>query len=239
MLKTITMDVGRWWTRLLDFISPRHCVVCGGRLTATESSLCAVCVLHLPRTVYQFTPHDNPMAQLFWHLTPIEQAAAFLYYEPHSEMANIVYDLKYHDRPDIGQDMGRLMAYELQMAHYFDGIDLLLPVPLSRKRQRQRGYNQSEQLAIGISDIVHLPIETQSLRRKHFNISQTQLNRQERQQNVSDMFYVADETVFRNKHVLLIDDVCTTGATLMACADALKSIEGIRISVLTLGFTKK
>ncbi len=232
------MNLGRWCTRLLDFIAPRHCVVCGQRLTATETALCAVCVLHLPRTAYQFTPDDNPMAQLFWHQSPVQQAAAFLYYEPHSETAHIVYDLKYHDRPDIGQDMGRLMAYELQMAHYFDAIDLLLPVPLSRKRLRQRGYNQSEQLAIGISDIVHLPIETKALRRKHFKKSQTQLTRHERQQNVSNMFYVTDESPLRHRHVLLIDDVCTTGATLMACADALKDIEGIRISVLTLGFTK-
>ena len=93
-----------WWTRFLDFISPRQCVVCGERLSPTERSLCSVCVLHLPRTTYQFTPNDNPMAQLFWHLTPVERAAALLFYEPHSEMARIVYDMKYHDRPDIGED---------------------------------------------------------------------------------------------------------------------------------------
>ena len=149
-----------WWTRILDFISPRLCVVCGERLSPTERSLCSVCLLHLPRTTYQFSPDDNPMAQLFWHLTPIERAAALLYYEPHSELASLIYDLKYHDRPDIGEDMGRLMANEMQLAHFFDDIDVLLPVPLSRKRLRQRGYNQSEQLAIGISDITHLPVIT-------------------------------------------------------------------------------
>ena len=142
-----------WWTRILDFISPRLCVVCGERLSPTERSICSVCLLHLPRTTYQFTPDDNPMAQLFWHLTPIKRAAALLYYEPHSELARLIYDLKYHDRPDIGEDMGRLMANEMQLARFFDGIDVLLPVPLSRKRLRQRGYNQSEQLAIGVSDI--------------------------------------------------------------------------------------
>jgi ComF family protein len=228
-----------WWTKLLDFISPRQCVVCGERLTATESTLCSVCMLHLPRTAYQFTPQDNPMAQLFWHLAPIEQAAALFYYEPHSEMASIIYDLKYHDRPDIGQDMGRLMANEMQLAHYFDTIDLLLPVPLSRKRLRQRGYNQSEQLAIGISDITGIPIAAKALSRRHFRQSQTMLSRHERQENVSDMFRVSDATALCHKHVLLIDDICTTGATLLACADAIRDIEGIRISILTLGFTKK
>lgn len=229
---------GHWWTKWLDFLSPRHCVVCGQRLTATERSLCSVCLLHLPRTTYQFTPTDNPMVQLFWHLTPIKRAAALMFYEPHSEVAQLVYDLKYHDRPDIGEDMGRLMANEFQTAHYFDDIDLLLPVPLSRKRKRQRGYNQSELLAIGISDVTGIPVVTKALKRKHFQQSQTQLNRQERRENVSDMFLLTDDSLLKNKHVLLIDDICTTGATLTACADVVKQVEGIRISVLTLGFTK-
>ena len=227
-----------WWTRILDFISPRLCVVCGERLSPTERSLCSVCMLHLPRTTYQFSPDDNPMAQLFWHLPPIKRAAALLYYEPHSELARLIYDLKYHDRPDIGEDMGRLMANEMQLAHYFDGIDVLLPVPLSRKRLRQRGYNQSEMLAIGVSDITHLPIVTNALRRKHFVKSQTRLSRHERQENVEDMFELRDGSRLQGKHVLLIDDICTTGATLIACIDALKNIPGIRLSVLTLGFTK-
>ena len=227
-----------WWTRILDFISPRLCVVCGRRLSPTERSICSVCVLHLPRTTYQFSPDDNPMAQLFWHLTPVERAAALLYYEPHSELARIIYDLKYHDRPDIGEDMGRLMANEMQLAHYFDGIDVLLPVPLSRKRLRQRGYNQSEQLAIGVRDITHLPIVNKALRRKHFVKSQTRLSRYERQENVEDMFELRDSSLLEGKHVLLIDDICTTGATLTACVDVLKKIPGIRLSVLTLGFTK-
>lgn len=227
-----------WWTRILDFISPRLCVICGERLSPTERSICSVCVLHLPRTNYQFSPDDNPMAQLFWHLTPVERAAALLYYEPHSELARIIYDLKYHDRPDIGEDMGRLMANEMQLAHYFDGIDVLLPVPLSRKRLRQRGYNQSEQLAIGVRDITHLPIVNKALRRKHFVKSQTRLSRHERQENVEDMFELRDSSLLEGKHVLLIDDICTTGATLTACVDVLKNIMGIRLSVLTLGFTK-
>ena len=227
-----------WWTRFLDFISPRQCVVCGERLAPTERSLCSMCVLHLPRTTYQFTPEDNPMAQLFWHLTPVERAAALLFYEPHSEMARLVYDMKYHDRPDIGEDMGRLMANEMQFARYFDGIDILLPVPLSRKRMRQRGYNQSEQLAIGISDITHLPVVTKALRRKHFVKSQTQLSRHERQENVDDMFELRDGSLLQDKHILLVDDICTTGATLMACIEVLKDIPGIHLSVLTLGFTK-
>ena len=227
-----------WITRFLDFISPRQCVVCGERLAPTEHSLCSTCLLHLPRTTYQFTPHDNPMAQLFWHLSPVEKAAALIFYEPHSEVAQLIYDLKYHDRPDIGEDMGRLMAGEMQLARFFDGIDMLLPVPLSRKRLRQRGYNQSEQLAVGISDVTHLPVVTKALRRTHFHQSQTQLSRRERQENVENLFELRNGSMLQDKHVLLIDDICTTGATLLACCDALKAVHGIRLSVLTFGFTK-
>lgn len=232
------MEMSNWWSRLLDFISPRRCVVCGGQLALTERSLCTSCLLHLPRTAYQFTPSDNMMAQLFWHLAPIERAAALLYYEPHAEMAQVVYDMKYHDRPDIAEDMGRLLANEMQMARYFDGIDVLLPVPLSPKRMRQRGYNQSEALARGISDITGLPVITKALRRKHFRQSQTQLSRHERQENVADLFELRDSSQLQGRHVLLVDDICTTGATLLACTEALKGIAGIRLSIVTLGFTK-
>jgi ComF family protein len=178
------------------------------------------------------------MAQLFWGLAPIEKAAALFYYHPHSETAQLVYRLKYNNRPDIGEDMGRVMACEFQATDFFSDIDVLLPVPLASKRLRQRGYNQSEQLAIGISDITHLPIVSKALRRKHFQQSQTTLNRWQRQENVTDTFQLKEEHLLQGKHVLLIDDICTTGATLIACANVLKDIEDIRISVLTLGFTK-
>ena len=228
-----------WWTRILDFISPRLCVVCGRRLAPSERGLCSVCMMHIPRTCYQFEPDSNPMAQLFWHLTPVERAAALMFYEPHAEMARMVYCLKYGNRPDIGEDLGRLMANEMHYARYFDGIDALVPVPLSRKRLRQRGYNQSEMLAQGISDIIHLPVITKAIGRKHFIQSQTHLSRYERQENVADMFFLLDHSLLQNKHVLLVDDICTTGSTLIACVNAIKLVEGIRISVLTLGYTKK
>ena len=227
-----------WVTRILDFISPRLCVVCGQRLAPTERSLCGVCLFHLPRTNFHLKPLDNPMAQLFWVLSPVEKAAALFYYHPHAEMAQMVYRLKYNNRPDIGENMGRVMASELQQSDFFSDIDVLLPVPLSSKRLRQRGYNQSEMLARGVSDVTHLPLVTKALCRKEFHQSQTKLTRWQRQENVADTFHLVDDSRLKGRHVLLIDDVCTTGATLIACANALKDVEGIRISVLTLGFTK-
>jgi ComF family protein len=178
------------------------------------------------------------MVQLFWHLTPVDKAAAYFFFPPHSEVARLIYEMKYHDRPDVGEDLGRLMAAEMQMAGFFDDIDLLVPVPLSPKRLRQRGYNQSEQLARGISQITGLPVCSGALKRRHFHASQTRLRRLERLDNVDHQFFLADDRLLAHRHVLLIDDVCTTGATLRASADALAGIEGIRISILTLAFTQ-
>ena len=225
-------------TRLLDFISPRLCVTCGARLSPTERTLCSVCLLHLPRTTFQFSAEDNPMARMFWGLVPVERVAALMYYEPHSEMAQVVYEMKYGGRPDIGEDMGRLMACEMGLGGFFDGVDVLLPVPLSRKRMRQRGYNQSERLAQGVSDVTGIGVDRRAMARRHFVQSQTALNRQERQENVSDMFWLCHPQPLEGKHVLLVDDVCTTGATLTACAQALQVVPGVRISILTLGFTQ-
>lgn len=226
------------WSRVLDVISPRQCVVCGNRLSITEHGLCASCYLHLPRTTFQFSPHDNPMCQLFWGLAPIDRAAALFFYEAHSEAAQLIYDLKYANRPDIGEDMGRMMAEEMLMAGFFDGIDALIPVPLSPKRKRQRGYNQSERVARGISRLTGIPVWTKVLRRKHFQRSQTTLLRHQRQQNVEDIFELRSTDGLAGKHVLLVDDVCTTGATLAACANTLKPVSGLNVSVLTLAFTK-
>lgn len=227
-----------FWTRILDLISPRQCVICGKRLSITERALCSSCYLHLPRTTYQFTPYDNPMTQLFWGLAPVSRAAALFFYEPHSEGAQLVYDLKYADRPDIGEDMGRMMAEEMRMACFFDGVDMIIPVPLSPKRQRQRGYNQSERLVQGIHEVTGLPVYAKALRRKHFHQSQTSLMRHQRQENVAEMFELSDTNGLEGKHILLVDDVCTTGATLSACAHILDTIPRVRISVLTLAFTK-
>lgn len=228
-----------WWTRIVDFIAPRSCVICGRRLSPTERSLCSVCVLHLYRTTFQFTPEDNEMAQLFWGLLPVERTAALIYYEPRSETAALIYKLKYGHRPDIGEDLGRIMAEEMKPAGFLDGIDILLPIPLSKKRYWQRGYNQSEMLARGMSEVTGLPVITKAVRRTNFRQSQTSLTRKERQENVEGTFVLRHPELLENKHVLLIDDICTTGATLLACSEAIRSVKGIHISILTLGFTKK
>jgi len=223
---------------LLDLIAPRTCAICGRRLGVSDDILCPSCVFQLPRTDFHLSPLDNPMARLFWGIIPVERVAAYCYYAPGSEMARMVYDLKYNDRPDIGITLGRMMAAEMQPSGFFDGIDVLVPVPLTPRRQRQRGYNQSRQLALGISEITGLPVSDCAIRRTVFKGSQTELSRWDRQENVEDVFRLRDADSLRGRHVLIVDDIVTTGATVTACARELLKADSIHINILTFGFTK-
>ena len=227
-----------FWHRLLDLISPRLCVVCGQRLTISEEAICARCNLHLPRTDFHKDPYENEMAKLFWHQIPIERATALFYYEAHSETANILYSLKYKDRPEIGEVMGRMTARELLSSSFFDGIDCIVPVPLARKRLHQRGYNQSLEIAKGVSELAGIPIYNKVIKRNIFAGSQTSKGRWERNENVEKVFELIDGASIRNKHLLIIDDVVTTGATVIACANELCKAGNVKVSVLALGFAK-
>lgn len=227
-----------FWHRLLDLISPRCCVVCGHRLSVTEEVICACCNFHLPRTGFQKNPYENEMAKLFWAQIPVERATALFYYEAHSETANILYQLKYNDHPEIGEVLGRMIAKELEPSGFFDGIDGIVPVPLAKKRQRQRGYNQSMELARGVSEITCLPILNKVVRRSTYEGSQTNKGRWERNENVEHVFELINATTIRGKHLLIIDDVVTTGATVIACAKELAKAGDVKISVLALGFAK-
>ena len=227
-----------FWHRLLDLISPRLCVVCGQRLTVSEETICSICNLHLPRTGFHQDPYENEMAKLFWHQIPIERATALFYYVAHSETANIIYMLKYKNHPEIGEVMGRMTARELQTKGFFDGIDGIVPVPLARKRLRQRGYNQSMEIANGVSEITSLPIYNKVIRRNTFEGSQTNKGRWERNENVEKVFELIDSETVRGKHLLIVDDVVTTGATVIACAKELCKAGNVKVSVLALGFAK-
>ena len=225
-------------TRLLDFISPRCCVICGKRLSTIEEQICMPCLFHLPRTNFSRNPLDNEMARLFWGLMPIERAAALFFYAPHAAPSKAIYALKYGGNKMVGEVLGRMAASDIASDDFFRGIDMVVPVPLARKRLRQRGYNQSEVIAKGVSYVTGIPLNTHLIKRKAFHKSQTHLGRWDRMDNVQDMFIAKKGEQAKNKHILLVDDVVTTGATVLACAEALKNVEGIKISVLSLGFTK-
>ena len=218
-------------------ISPRLCVVCGNRLAVTEEVVCSKCYLHLPRTDFDNDLYENVMAKLFWGQIKLEKATALFYYEAHAETAKILYELKYKNHPEIGVVMGRMMAKELMRSGLFDDIDAIVPVPLAKKREWQRGYNQSLELAKGVSEVTGLPIANLVIRRTKFVGSQTQRGRWERNENVAHVFELVDENI-SGQHLLLIDDVVTTGATIIACAKEMQKASNVKISVLALGFAK-
>ena len=221
----------------MDLISPRLCVVCGNRLAVTEETLCSKCYLHLPRTDFANDLYENMMAKLFWSQIKLEKATALFYYEPHAETAQILYELKYKNHPEIGVVMGRMMAKELMKSGLFEDIDALVPVPLAKKRERERGYNQSLELAKGVSEVTGLPIANLVIRRTKFVGSQTKRGRWERNENVEHVFELVDDNI-SDQHLLLIDDVVTTGATVIACAKEMQKASNVKISVLALGFAK-
>lgn len=224
-------------SRLTDLIAPRCCVMCGRRLDTDEAFVCRPCDEELPRTHFDREPYKNQMAQLFWGLMPVERATALFYYTPGTMTSQIIQDLKYNHQPDIGVAMGRLAASEVKESGFFDGIDVIVPIPLTKERQRQRGYNQSTMIARGISRETGIPIVENAISRLYFEQSQTHLDRWERLKNVERQFQATNPSLLHGRHVLLTDDVATTGATIIACATALHpQEENIRFSVLTLGF---
>lgn len=218
-----------------EFFFPRYCVVCGKRLLMGEEHFCLDCLCALPRIRFH-NQENNEIAKLLWGKMPVERAYAFLYYSKGGDVRELLFQLKYYGNQKIGYFMGRCMAKELISTGFFGGIDGIIPVPLHDKKRKSRGYNQSELLAEGISSVVRIPLLKDVLRRKQYTETQTRKSNYERWNNVQDVFESVSLERLSNKHVLLVDDVLTTGATLVACADAFRGVEGIRISVLTLAW---
>lgn len=225
------------WTRLIDLVSPRRCVVCGGRLVGGEDVVCSRCNLDLPRTGYHFDPYENDMAKMFWGRMKIERCATLMFYDAGSTATNVVRRMKYNNHPEIGVRMGAMMAAEMQASGFFDGIDLLMAVPLAANRLRQRGFNQSAELALGVSRETGIRVASGVVRRTEYKESQTMKHRWERNENVEGSFKLVDGAKVSGKHVLLIDDVATTGATLIACGSELLKAGGVSLSILTLAYT--
>jgi len=224
--------------RLLDFLFPRSCAICDKRLAVEEDVICATCNMHLDRTNYSKKPYDNEMAKTFWKLLPIEKAAALFYFQGGSPQSNIVYKLKYYDRPDIGIALGELTAVEMKKDCFFDNIDFIIPVPIAKNRRKQRGYNQSEKIAEGVAKISGIVVRKDIVDRDKFKGSQTHLGTIDRQKNVKGVFHLRKREDIKGKHILIIDDICTTGATIISLGEELAKAGNVRISVLTLGFAR-
>lgn len=221
---------------LMELFFPRKCPLCGGRLHHDEW-LCIDCLSQLPYTHYHRIP-GNRLEQRFYGTIPIQRATGYFFYSSASKLHTILHHIKYYGHQELAIYMGRLMAIHMQNGFdFFQGIDCIVPVPLSKKRQHQRGYNQSTLLAQGISEITHIPIINNVLIRKMDNPTQTHLSQAERWENVKGIFEATPQAcnLLKGKHMLLLDDVTTTGATLTSCALTLyATCPSCRISIATL-----
>lgn len=221
-----------------DFFFPRICVCCGKLLFSQEEGLCVSCMSSLPLTGIRNTP-ENEMERLFWGIFPIERATSLYYYARGGSVSKILHGMKYYGRKRLCGQMGRVIATELSNTGFFDGIDCIIPVPLHKSRLRDRGYNQSEMLAKGISELTSIPVITDALVRTHNNATQTHKSASERWENAEGLFKITRNAYsLHSKHLLLVDDVLTTGATISSCIDALKTVESVKISIVTLAWTK-
>ena len=229
---------------MLNFLFPRYCWICGDRLSVSEQHLCSRCLIDLPRTNFHLR-QDNPMEMLFWGCFNIVHAAAFFYYHQNTPTSEILYLLKYRNCPGIGEYMGEIYAQEIRLSEensqcsFFSDIDYIIPLPLNSKKLKLRGYNQCDAICKGLTKVTKIPVLYDVVERTIANSTQTKKSRVERELNVEQIFRLTGmeekRALLIGKHVLLVDDVCTTGSTLKSFASVFNEIPNIRISILTLG----
>jgi len=217
----------------IDLMFPNLCVVCGNNLQKNEQQLCLSCLVDIPRTNYHLI-EENPIEKKFWGKVPVYRATSYFFFQKGSSFQKLLHILKYKGNKEIGVIMGKYAAVDLLDAPDFASVDLIIPVPLHPEKFKSRGYNQSEWIGKGISMILSIPQDTSTLVRVKENPSQTKKSVYERFENTEGIFKLSDSTILAGKHVLLVDDVLTTGSTLEACILALLETEGIRISIFTL-----
>lgn len=224
-----------------DFLSlflPRLCLGCRSHLVRGENVLCTECLLSMARTDFH-NRRDNMLEQAFWGRCRIERAAAFSVYNRGSCIRKLIHALKYDGRKDIGRMFGELYGSILTEAGFMNDIDIIVPVPLSAERQRQRGFNQSECFAQGLSASSRAPVRSDILLRTGRSESQTRRGRYERWENVDGLFSVRKPSLITGKHILVADDVITTGSTMEACVNALHEAGGDRVSVVAMAAAQK
>jgi ComF family protein len=222
---------------LLDDLSsllfPRLCFACGNHLVRNEELICTSCYLEIPRTGFHLY-ENNPVEQLFWGRCMITRAAAFSFYTRGSRIRKLIHNLKYRGIKEIGTELGRIYGSALKNSDFLAGVDVIIPVPLHPAKKRLRGFNQCDFIANGIAEVTALPVDNYSLVRTSRSDTQTKRSRYDRWMNVEGIFSVENPEMLSGKHILIIDDVITTGSTIEACAGELLKIENVKVSVIAL-----
>ncbi len=225
---------------LADFVSllfPELCAACRESLVANEHLLCTDCRLNLPYTNFHLQA-DNIVARQFWGKINIEAAFALFYFNKGGKIQNMLHQLKYNGQQQIGNLLGNIAGGQLAKNEIFNTVDYIIPVPLHRKRFRKRGYNQSTRFAEGLADKLNAVVEEGNLVRVKSTETQTHKSRFARFENMQEVFMVINPEKLKGKHVLLVDDVITTGSTLEACGEQLLKVEGLKLSIATIAYAE-
>ncbi|MBI5539728.1 MAG: ComF family protein [Bacteroidia bacterium] len=222
-----------WLADFFQLFYPNICAACGERLLTQEKVICTRCLVDLPRTNFHYE-HDNPVSQLFWGRVNVQNATALFRFQKGSRFQDLLHLLKYNGRQDIGEELGRQLGFELKKSELFNSVNVVIPVPLHPKREKKRGYNQAECIAKGIADSMGIEIQSRNMVRSVETQTQTKKSRIERWQNLDSIFKIKKPEKLNNKHILLVDDVVTTGATLEACAQAILKTEGVKVNIAAL-----
>lgn len=226
-----------WGNDLLDVIFPKCCEVCGSSLVDGEEVMCLQCSFDMPRCNIH-RDEFNTLHQRLASNVPVEMAAGYFYYYRKSPYTKLIHAAKYNGRPNVARILARNFAGEIVADGFFQSIDMILPVPLHRFKQLRRGYNQSDHIAQGISDATGIPVGY-NLKCTKGHASQTRRNAYERWLNSRNIYSAENGAGLDGRHVLIVDDVVTTGATMLACCEAVQKVAPTaRISVLALGVTR-
>jgi ComF family protein len=214
---------------------PHTCRCCYREISNREQFICFNCLTELPFTDFA-SLENNPAEKIFYGRASIAAAMSLLYFTPASMVQHLIHQVKYKGQEKLAVYLGKLMGRDLLNSPRFPGLDLILPLPLFKNREKQRGYNQAALLGRGISEVLGIPILENTLKRVRSSPTQTKKSREERWQNVEGLFSIRNPAELKNKSILLVDDVVTTGATLDACSSAILEIKDTRLYVCTLAF---
>jgi len=217
----------------LGLFYPNTCSGCENYLMRQEEGICLECLYKLPKTNFK-QDAENPVSQIFWGKVEINYALALYYYEYGGLLRKLIQNLKYHNDTLVGVVLGRLLAHEIKKVKDFK-VDVIVPVPLHKKKLKKRGYNQCDFIIKGMQEVLPIEANFTNLIRTKFTETQTKLDKIKRWENVMQSFALRNEKSFEGKHVLLVDDVITSGATIEACATALLKNKGGKVSIACLG----
>lgn len=221
---------------LLDLIFPRLCNFCETALLPSETVLCTGCLHDLP-VLPNHLDQDNDTEKIFYGRIPIENATSLLLFEKKGITQKLIHNLKYKGQQEIGSYLGKWLGEELSTLKKFEAITVVIPVPLHKNKLKKRGYNQVEKFGQEIATALQVPYEDKILLKQSASNSQTLKKRLARWGEISETFVVTEHDTLKGAHILLVDDLVTTGATLEACCEKLLQIPGIKISIATMAVT--